>query len=166
MLKKSLEQFGDLSGIIFNRRTGRLVGGHQRVKVLPPGSKIEKEDLTETSKTGTVALGSIQIGGDRFVYREVDWDETTEKAANIAANQHGGEWDVPQLADWLNELDSLNIDMDLTGFSQEEMAKLMAPNFSPGSAEEQGQLDQKQPLITQCPNCGECFNAHENKPKD
>ncbi len=35
MLKKAVSEFGDLSGIVFNRTTGQLVGGHQRVKVLP-----------------------------------------------------------------------------------------------------------------------------------
>jgi len=32
MLNKSLQTFGDLSGIVYNRRTGNLVGGHQRLK--------------------------------------------------------------------------------------------------------------------------------------
>lgn len=29
-LKRSMERFGDLSGIVFNRRSGNLGGGHQR----------------------------------------------------------------------------------------------------------------------------------------
>ncbi len=40
MLKKALFEFGDLSGIVFNRKTGQLVGGHQRVKIFSPESKI------------------------------------------------------------------------------------------------------------------------------
>ena len=49
-LKKSLEEFGDLSGIVFNRRTGNTVGGHQRLKCLPPDAKIEKKDLKEKNQ--------------------------------------------------------------------------------------------------------------------
>lgn len=33
-LRASLTRFGELGGIVFNRRTGNLVGGHQRVKAL------------------------------------------------------------------------------------------------------------------------------------
>ena len=33
-MARSLDEFGDLSGVILNRRTGLLVGGHQRVDVL------------------------------------------------------------------------------------------------------------------------------------
>ncbi|MFM7852284.1 MAG: ParB N-terminal domain-containing protein, partial [Flammeovirgaceae bacterium] len=32
-LKTSLEKFGDLSGVVYNRTTKQLVGGHQRVKI-------------------------------------------------------------------------------------------------------------------------------------
>lgn len=31
-LKQALALFGDLGGIVFNRRTGRTVGGHQRIQ--------------------------------------------------------------------------------------------------------------------------------------
>lgn len=41
-LKKSIEEFGDLSGIVFNRRTGNVVGGHQRLKCVPDDAQIEK----------------------------------------------------------------------------------------------------------------------------
>ena len=33
-LRKSLQAFGDLSGIIFNERSNRLVGGHQRIEAV------------------------------------------------------------------------------------------------------------------------------------
>lgn len=39
-------------------------------------------------------------------------------------------------------------------------------NFEAGSIDEQGKLDEKKPLVTQCPNCGECFDANENKSKN
>lgn len=126
-LKKSLNEFGDLSGFVFNKTTGRLVGGHQRLKVLPPDAEIE---LTGDNR------GHVKVGNDFFSYREVEWDENKEKAANIAANKHGGEWDLPALTTWLNELDAANIDMDLTGFNSEELENLMAPKVIPGLTDE------------------------------
>lgn len=128
MLSKALAEFGDLSGIVFNRRTGHLVGGHQRQKALPGDAEVVVEaTFDEGTRAGTVAEGYALIDGERFKYREVDWDETKEMAANIAANKHGGEWNLPALNTWLLELDAANIDMDLTGFTAEELEDLMAP---------------------------------------
>ena len=155
MLKKALEQFGDLSGIVFNRRSKQLVGGHQRLKVLPLDAEIIIDRLHETpTKTGTVAEGHITIDEDTFRYREVDWDDATEKAANIAANQHGGDWDYPQLTEWLHELDALNVDLELAGFTHGELVGLMAPDVMPEPEEDPSPRQKKD---IECPNCGEKF---------
>lgn len=146
MLTKSLAEFGDLGCIVFNKRTGHITGGHQRLKSLPGDAEIIMD--TET-------YGHVEINGDRFGYRVVDWDETKEKAANIAANKHGGEWDLAQLSEWLTELDQFGVDFELTGFSHEEAVQLFAPEFVPGNLEEQGKLDEKKKV--HCPNCGEDF---------
>lgn len=123
MLKKSMEHFGDLSGIVFNKHTGNIVGGHQRIKNLLPDLNIVKEKHKDN--VGTVAIGYIETDSGRISYREVDWDLSKEKAANIAANKHGGEFDFPMLADLLQELDTGELDMDLTGFTSEELEQLM-----------------------------------------
>lgn len=80
-LAVSAETFGDLSGIVFNERTGRLVAGHQRMKVIRASGTIE---WVRTGK----AEGYITHGktGERFHVRIVDWDETTERMANLVAN--------------------------------------------------------------------------------
>lgn len=117
MLKKSLNEFGDLSGIVYNRRTKKLIGGHQRQTQLPSESVITyTRQLNTPTKTGTVAEGFIAIGEERFVYREVDVDETREKAMNLAANKHGGDFDMPAVTEWLTELKELDFDLELTGF--------------------------------------------------
>lgn len=77
----SMETFGDLSTIVWNERTVRLVAGHQRMAQLrAAGAKTWKR----VSKT----LGYIvhPKTGERFPVRIVDWDETTERVANLAAN--------------------------------------------------------------------------------
>lgn len=136
-LGKSLKKFGDLSGIIFNRRTGRTAGGHQRVKNISPDATVSIiTNYLQPTATGTVAEGFIEIDGERFNYREVDWDETTEKAANISANKQGGEFDIPKLNDWLLELDQENYDMDLLGFSPEELENLLIPVDYHGNTDE------------------------------
>lgn len=130
-LKKSLTAFGDLSGIVYNRRTQQLIGGHQRIDVFKglgddPQVQIEKV-YTVPTRAGTVEEGFIIIDEERYSYREVDWDENQEKAANIAANKHGGDFDLSALSEWLIDLDGMNMDMDLTGFSHEEIINLVAP---------------------------------------
>jgi hypothetical protein len=126
-LKKSLEQFGDLGGIVLNRRTGRLVGGHQRIaafKLAEVPVQIE-ETLKHPDKQGTVAWGWITTAAGRFTYREVDWDEATEAIANLAANKIAGEWDDLQLKAIMADL-APTTDLDGTGFTSEEIARLMS----------------------------------------
>jgi DNA modification methylase len=128
MLGSALLEFGDLGGIVFNRRTKRLAGGHQRVRVLPAKAEVKLAKTYKTpTRTGTVAEGYVELEGERYRYREVDWDETKEKAANIAANQHGGEFDLPKLSEWLVELDTAGFDLRLTGFDEQELADIISP---------------------------------------
>jgi len=131
MLVEALKKFGDLSGLIFNRQTQRLVGGHQRVKVLgeSPVTIVKKYDAP--TGVGTVAEGYVTFEGERFVYREVEWDEATENAAMIAANKHGGDWDFPMLSELLLELDQGDADLSLTGFTPAELER-MVRGIQPG----------------------------------
>lgn len=118
MLEKSMRAFGDLSGIVFNRRTGQLVGGHQRSKPLPKTAEIKIEThYAKPTEKGTVAEGYVLYEGERFSYREVDWDQQTEMAANIAANKHGGDFDNKLLSQMIFSLENANFDMELTGFT-------------------------------------------------
>ncbi len=127
MLKKSVLEFGNLDGIVYNRQLERLVGGHQR-QTLDPEAIVEitiKYD--PPTSTGTIAEGYAILHGERFSYREVMWDENKDKAGNIAANKGAGQWDYPQLREWMQELDDLNYDMDLTMHDEEERENLMVP---------------------------------------
>lgn len=79
-IKNSLETFGLLSPIIWNKRTGHIIGGHQRFKIL-------------------VSQGATEI--ECVV---VDFDDEKEKACNIALNSAIGEWDNDKLDALLFEL--------------------------------------------------------------
>lgn len=115
-LKKSLLEFGDLGSVIHNTYTGNLVGGHQRISVVPKDAPITIEvRYNPPTKTGTTAEGFIVIDGEKFKYREVRWDEVKEKAAMIAANAHGGEWDSAVLAEEMSFLKAKGVNMELTG---------------------------------------------------
>lgn len=155
-LKRAMIEFGDLSGIVYNRKTKRLVGGHQRTKHLDPEAEIViKASWPKPTKVGTMAVGHVLLGGERFSYREVMWSENKEKAANIAANKNAGEWDMPQLKEWVEELDSDEFDMELTMFDIDEVEELL--EASEPKKRDKKQTPQKKFVFIKCPNCEEVF---------
>lgn len=137
-LAKAMEHFGDLSGIVVNTRSGNLVGGHQRVKMFggleASALKVEKQPLADGC--GTVASGYVDTPWGRWAYREVDWDDATEKAANLAANKHGGSWDLDKLDVVLEELQQIDYDMELTGFDCADVQPLAGADEQDGAGPE------------------------------
>jgi len=99
-LRRSIEKFGYVEPAIWNKRTGNVVGGHQRIKVLK-------------------AIGHTEA--DCVV---VDMDEAQEKALNIALNKISGEWDTTLLTALLRDLEQSGYDLTLTGFDASETAEL------------------------------------------
>lgn len=99
-LRKSIETFGNVEPIVWNEKTGNVVGGHQRLKVL--------EDI-----------GAKEV--DCYV---VSLSEDEEKVLNLALNKIKGEWDYEKLEDLLSEID----DKELTGFSADELSVILAEN--------------------------------------
>jgi len=127
-LDKTLREYGDLSGIVLNVRTNTIVGGHQRKKVLDPGWTIEKVPVTD--KTGTVASGFVNTPYGKLTYREVDWDEYKEKAANLAANTSAGIWDDHKKRDLFEELNNSSYDLMLTGHSADDIENIFSSEKS------------------------------------
>ncbi len=116
-LRRSLEEFGFVEPLVWNRRTGHLVGGHQRFKIL-------------------VAGGSREV--DVSV---VDLPLHREKALNVALNKTGGEWDLPKLGELLKELQAMpGLDATVTGFSQREIDALLR-SLEPPKPEPDENLD-------------------------
>ena len=92
------------------------------------------------------------------------WSEAQKKAYVIADNKlalNAG-WDNELLSLELGELGDLGFDLELTGFSDEEIKALMPPDFQPGTEEEQGKLDQLDPKWIACPHCGKEFDARQH----
>ena len=126
-MARSLAEFGDLSAICLNRRTGLLIGGHQRADVLQ-SAKIKTTDLKKPEPDGTVARGYLEHSGRRYALRVVDWPEDKAHAALLAANRFGrvGQDDAALLKDLLQELDTGATDMDLTGYTADAIEALTA----------------------------------------
>jgi DNA modification methylase len=102
-LKRSIEDFGYVEPLVWNERTGNLVGGHQRFKIL-----LNEQGATEVE---------VSV---------VDLDETREMALNLALNKIRGDWDKEKLAQVLAELQESDLDVTLTGFDQEEVMELLS----------------------------------------
>ncbi len=102
-LKRGIEQFGCVEPLVWNARSGNLVGGHQRFKILQEQGAAEVD---------------VSV---------VDLPEEQEKALNIALNKLDGEWDDAKLAALLDELTTLNeFDIELTGFDLPDANELIA----------------------------------------
>lgn len=105
-LQQSLSEFGDIAGITFNTRTGRLVTGHQRLEALRVAYGSDLQLSTDGNSPDTALLTSP--AGDVYKVRLVDWDDATEKAANVAANSPylSANFDDEQLHSLLMELET------------------------------------------------------------
>lgn len=129
-LQDSIREFGDLSGIVFNVTTGQLVGGHQRVKAFKRLSGQKQVVITQRydapDNKGTVAFGHVTWDNQFFPYREVEWDENREYAANVAANRISGEFDLDLLAEINYKLAQEDQELlALTGQTPEEIKQLL-----------------------------------------
>jgi hypothetical protein len=75
-LKASLEKFGVVEPIIFNKRSGYIVGGHFRIR--------------ELKKLGIKDVDCVIV----------DLSPEDEKELNIRLNANTGEWDMELLSEW------------------------------------------------------------------
>ena len=107
-LKRSIEQFGYVEPVIWNKTTGRVVGGHQRLKVL-------------------IDMGMTEV--DCVV---VELSEEKEKALNVALNKISGEWDNDKLALLIADLQGTDFDVSLTGFEPAELEALFREDTKKG----------------------------------
>ena len=107
-LKRSIEQFGYVEPVIWNKTTGRVVGGHQRLKVL------------------------MDMGMTKVDCVLVEMDEDKEKALNIALNKISGDWDKDKLALLIADLQGADFDVSLTGFEPAEIDDLFKDTLKDG----------------------------------
>lgn len=103
-LKRSLKNFGLVEPLVWNERSGHVVGGHQRLQIL--------SDLGWTDVPVCV----------------VDLEESAEKALNVVLNnrQAQSDWDVEKLAKVLEEIQTTDAEaLSQTGFSDKHLDELL-----------------------------------------
>ena len=102
-LRRALRKVGLISPVTWNRRTGTLVSGHQRIAALDAVHGSDEYSLT-------VAV--------------VDMSEAEERAANLLLNnpEAQGEWDMDKLASMLKDA---NLDMESAGMGSADIFKIV-----------------------------------------
>lgn len=125
-LKRSIHEFGYVDPLIWNQHTRRLVGGHQRLKVLKDMG-IEDVDVVI-----------------------VDMGEEKEKALNVALNKISGDWDKDKLMLLITDLQGEDFDVSLTGFDPEELDDLFKDDMKDGVKDDNFDVDKelKKPTMT------------------
>ena len=116
-LKRSIEQFGYVEPVIWNKTTGRVVGGHQRLKVL------------------------IDMGHTVVDCVVVELSEEKEKALNVALNKISGDWDKDKLALLISDLQGTDLDVSLTGFDPAEIDDLFKDTLKEGIKDDDFDVD-------------------------
>jgi len=135
----SIKEFGFTNPILITG-DGSIIAGHGRVMAA------KKLNLTE--------IPCIELH---------HLSDTQRKAYILADNKlalNAG-WDNELLSLELEELKSLDFDLDMTGFTADEILSLNTPNFDPATEDEQGKLDQLDPKWIDCPHCGKEFDARQ-----
>lgn len=101
LLKKNLGTVGLLEPIIWNRKTGNIVGGHQRLAAL---------DALEGKENYTLTVSEVEL------------DDATEREQNIFLNNPNaqGDWDIEALEEMLKE----GTNLENAGFSRAEVMQL------------------------------------------
>ncbi len=125
-LKNSILTFGYVEPVLWNKRTGNIIGGHQRFKVL------------------------VQMGETEIDCVIVDMDEENEKALNIALNKVSGDWDKDKLMLLIADLQGTDFDVSLTGFDPAELDELFKDSLKDNIKEDDFDVDEelKKPAIS------------------
>jgi len=147
-LKRSIEEFGYVEPIVWNERTGNMVGGHQRYKIMVD-----------------------ELGHTELDVSVVDIDDQQERLLNLALNKVSGRWDEEALARLLDELQTAGAKLDLSGFEQHEIDVLLA-EFTEPATDQLGDFDNREldtseydesQFDCKCPRCGFVFNQEDGK---
>lgn len=97
-LKATIKEFGMVDPLVVNKDM-TIIGGHQRFKAC------------------------LELGFIEMPCVVLDLPKSKEKALNLALNKITGDWDRKKLEKILQEIES--IDIELTGFDEQEIAKLI-----------------------------------------
>ena len=132
----SMKEWGWTTPILIDE-SGQIIAGHGRI------------------------LAARKLGYDQAPVMVAEgWSDAKKRAYVIADNKlalNSG-WDSELLRLELDELHAEDFDMALLGFDAGELSEAMGlgADFEPGTEDDQGKLDEKDPTI--CPACGHEFH--------
>ena len=109
-----MKAFGWTNPILVRRANSMVIAGHARLKA------------------------AIEEGLDKVPVVFLDMNETDADVYMVADNKltENTEWDFPKLADLLVDFDQLNVNLDLTGFTPEEINDIAPATFEPQAEED------------------------------
>lgn len=123
-LRASLAEFGDLACIVWNRRTGELVCGHQRVAQIRAQWPAATLVIAGEGDVGAIVVDEARM----FAVRIVDWSVARQRAANVTANNRKlqGEF-TADVASFLIDVHA-ELDEELPAIAERvRMVELMTP---------------------------------------
>ena len=131
-LKKSIEKFGCVQPVIVNKRTGLIVGGHQRVKAM------QELGITETEVI------------------VVDLTPSEEKMLNVTLNNQAisGEW----TADINAILDEIKIDNEIL-YDELRLNDARIKEILVEPPDDFKEFDESIEIEHECPRCGYKFSG-------
>ena len=140
---RSIKAFGYSSLLTWNRSTGTLVGGHQRLRVMR------------------------DLGWKKIKVLVVHLNTANEKALNIALNQISGEFDPAKLSALLTELQADDsIDELLTGFDADELQAAIEETQSGTQVAFDTTPKSKWTVVVECKNEAQQRNTHKQLTAD
>ena len=155
-LKRSLDRWGFVEPIVANKRSGNIIGGHQRVDA------------------------ALALAVAKVPVHWVDLDEDSEKALNIALNKISGDWDDELLAQLLTDLEKTGQELADLGFDPDELQAII--DAAAPTPELMGDLDEipeppAEPITQpgdlwllgayfECEECGKEYTVEEGRALD
>jgi len=120
-IARSLDDFGLVEPLVWNKRTGHLVGGHQRFKILK----------AKGNKALTVSIVDLPIAEERIL--------------NVTLNKASGRWSYPTLKELLTKIADGG-DATRTGFTADEIAEMLNSASDKGKNEDHAPEPPRRPV--------------------
>jgi len=136
----SIREFGFTNPVLIDADSG-IIAGHGRT------------------------LAARKLGMNEVPCIRLDYLTETQRRAYVIADNKlalNAGWDDALLALEINDLSDMGFDIDIIGFSVDEITAMSgAPDFSPATEDEQGKLDELDPKYITCPHCRKEFDLRE-----
>ena len=122
---KSMAAFGWTNPILARRANNMVIAGHTRLKA------------------------AIEKGIKKVPVVYLDLDENDADVYMVADNKmvENADWDFPKLADLLVDFDQLNVDLELTGFSMDEIEDIAPATFGPPERDDDDVIPESPPPV-------------------